>query len=54
MEGACEMLGFDPLYVANEGRFIVLLPEKDVKIALSIMKKSKHGKESKIIGKVVI
>ena len=52
VEGACEMLGFDPLYVANEGRFIVLLPEKDVKIALSIMKKSKHGKESKIIGKV--
>lgn len=52
VEGACEMLGFDPLYVANEGRFIVILPEKDVKKALSIMKKSEYGKESKIIGKV--
>jgi hydrogenase expression/formation protein HypE len=52
VQGACEMLGFDPLYVANEGRFIVILPEKDAKKALSIMKKSEHGKESKIIGMI--
>jgi hydrogenase expression/formation protein HypE len=52
VQGACEMLGFDPLYIANEGRFIVILPEKDVKKALSIMKKSEHDIESKIIGKV--
>ena len=53
VQGACEMLGFDPLYVANEGRFIVILHEKDAKKALNIMKKSEHGKESKIIGKVI-
>ena len=54
VQGACEMLGFDPLYVANEGRFIAFLPEKDVKKALEAMKKSGHGKKSKVkvIGKV--
>ncbi len=53
VQGACEMLGFDPLYVANEGRFIVILPEKDAEKALDIMKKSEHGQDSKIIGKVI-
>lgn len=52
VHGACEILGFDPLYVANEGRFIVILPEKDAIKALDIMKKSENGKNSKIIGKV--
>ncbi len=52
VQGACEMLGFDPLYVANEGRFIVILPEADARKALDVMKKSNYGKESKIIGSV--
>jgi hydrogenase expression/formation protein HypE len=52
VQGACEILGFDPLYIANEGRFIVFLPEKDADTALEVMKKSEQGKESKIIGKV--
>jgi hydrogenase expression/formation protein HypE len=52
VQGACEILGFDPLYVANEGRFIAILPEKDVSKAIKIMKKSEHGKDSKIIGMV--
>lgn len=52
VQGACEILGFDPLYVANEGRFIVVLPEKDSAKALETMKKSQHGEDSKIIGKV--
>jgi hydrogenase expression/formation protein HypE len=52
VQGACEILGFDPLYVANEGRFIVILPEKDVDKALEVMKNSENGKESNFIGKV--
>lgn len=52
VQGACEMLGFDPLYVANEGRFIVILPEKEAGKALEIMTKSVYGNDSKIIGKV--
>jgi hydrogenase expression/formation protein HypE len=38
IRGACEILGFDPLYVANEGRFIAILPEKDAPHALAILK----------------
>lgn len=37
VKGACEILGFDPLYVANEGRFAVFVPEKDIEKTLSIL-----------------
>lgn len=37
VRSACELLGFDPLYVANEGRFVAFVPEKDVSKALKIM-----------------
>lgn len=39
VEGACELLGLDPLYVANEGIFIVVVPASREKEALSILKK---------------
>jgi hydrogenase expression/formation protein HypE len=38
VRGACELLGLDPLYVANEGRFAVFVPEEDVDRALKIMR----------------
>jgi hydrogenase expression/formation protein HypE len=38
VQGACEILGFDPLYVANEGRFIAFVPEKDAECALAILR----------------
>lgn len=38
VQGACEILGFDPLYVANEGRFVAFVPEKDAERALAIMR----------------
>ena len=53
IQGACEILGFDPMYVANEGRFIVFVPEKDAEKCLQIMKKHEYGNESCIIGNVV-
>jgi len=37
VRGACEILGLDPLYVANEGRFIVFLPKEQTQKALKIM-----------------
>jgi len=37
VQGACEILGLDPLYVANEGRFIAILPERDAARALGIL-----------------
>ncbi len=37
VQGACEILGFDPLYLANEGRFIVILPAAASEAALHIL-----------------
>lgn len=36
VQGACEILGFDPLYVANEGRFVAFIPVADIEKALAI------------------
>lgn len=47
VRGACEILGLDPLYVANEGRFITFLPEREAERALAIL-----GEEAAIIGQV--
>jgi hydrogenase expression/formation protein HypE len=49
---ACEMLGFDPLYVANEGKVIVILPAEYADKALGIMKKQKYGSDALLIGHV--
>lgn len=53
VQGACEILGFDPLYVANEGKFIIFVDEKDAEKTLKIMKSNYYGKDSQIIGKVL-
>ncbi|MBH0180376.1 MAG: hydrogenase expression/formation protein HypE [Nitrospira sp.] len=39
VQGACEVLGLDPLYVANEGRFVAFVPEAQADQALSIMRR---------------
>ncbi|MCX6989691.1 MAG: hydrogenase expression/formation protein HypE [Chlamydiae bacterium] len=50
--GACEILGFDPLYVANEGRFIAFVPENQATQALKIMQRFSEG-EAGLIGHVL-
>jgi hydrogenase expression/formation protein HypE len=52
VRGACEILGFDPLYLANEGRFILFVPELHVDHALAIMKSHLPGKTASLIGHV--
>jgi len=53
VRAACEILGYDPLYLANEGKLVVFLPSEIAPDILKKMRKNKYGKESKIIGKVV-
>lgn len=50
----CEMLGFDPLYVANEGKLIVIVSSDDAYKVLEAMKKNPLGKDSSIVGSVII
>jgi hydrogenase expression/formation protein HypE len=50
VKGACEILGFDPLQLANEGRFICILPRDHVRNALSILGQFDVTKESRVIG----
>ena len=50
--GACEMLGLDPLYIANEGKLVAIVPAKDADRVLNRMNRHKYGKEAVIIGEV--
>ncbi len=45
--GACEILGLDPLYLANEGRFIAIVPEHETARALDIL--SQHAVSSGVV-----
>lgn len=49
---ACELLGFDPLYVANEGCFALFLPQNQVETALNSLKKHAAGQHAQHIGTV--
>ena len=52
VRGACEILGFDPLYLANEGRFVAFVPAPDTDHALDILNSHPLGNGSCVIGKV--
>ena len=50
---ACELLGFDPLYVANEGKIVIIVADEDAKETLKLLKKHPFGESAAIIGKVL-
>ena len=49
---ACEMLGFDPLYVANEGKLVAIVLPEDADKVLKAMRETHYGKEAAVIGEV--
>jgi hydrogenase expression/formation protein HypE len=53
VQNACEMLGFDPLYVANEGKVVVILPAKYKDKAIQLMRINQYGKNAAAIGEIV-
>lgn len=53
VRGAAELLGIDPLTIANEGKVLIVLPEADAEAALSVMRAHEHGRDASIIGRVV-
>ncbi len=53
VRGFCELLGFDPMYVANEGKVLMIVGREDAKEVLKALRKNEFGKDSNIIGEVV-
>ncbi len=53
VRGACEILGFDPLYVANEGKCIAIVGPEVAARALALMRDDALGEKAAIIGEVV-
>jgi len=53
VKAACELLGFDPLYIANEGKLICFVTPDDAEMLLIEMKKHPLGKNAEIIGEVI-
>jgi len=52
VRAACELLGFDPLYVANEGKLVAIVAPGDAPKILAKMKRNKYGAEAAVIGEV--
>jgi len=52
VRSVCEMLGFDPLYVANEGKLIAIVPEDEAEAALTAMRAAPYGAQAARIGRI--
>jgi len=50
VRGACELLGLDPLYVANEGKLVAIVAPEDAELVLAAMRANPRGLEASIIG----
>lgn len=53
VRGACEILGFDPLYVANEGRFVAFVPADEAEKAVRILRRYAVSQGAVVVGEVV-
>jgi len=53
VRAACELLGLDPLYVANEGKAILVVSKNKAQNALSLLKKHPLGRQANVIGTIV-
>lgn len=53
IKGFCDILGLDPLYMANEGKMIAIIPERQAEKALEFIRGNKYGKNARIIGRIL-
>lgn len=53
VRGACELLGLDPLYVANEGKLMAVVPAGDADQLVAVMRTHPLGRDASVIGEVV-
>jgi hydrogenase expression/formation protein HypE len=52
VKDACEILGLDPLYVANEGKLIAIVGSHEVDLAQSVLKSRSLGEGAAVIGRL--
>ena len=52
VQGVCDILGFDPLYLANEGKCVAFVPADKTDAVLAAMQADKYGKDARIIGEI--
>jgi hydrogenase expression/formation protein HypE len=52
VNGACELLGIDPLYVANEGKLLAVVAAKEADAALGALRRHRLGAEAVLIGDI--
>jgi hydrogenase expression/formation protein HypE len=52
VRGACELLGLDPLHIANEGQFVAVLAPEFAELALDALQRTPGGEDAAIIGEV--
>ena len=53
VKGACEILGLDPLYVANEGKLLAIVANEDADLTLATLKSHPLGRDAAVIGRVL-
>lgn len=52
VRAACEMLGFDPLYIANEGKLLAIVARQEAERVVAAMRQTRYGEETAVIGEV--
>lgn len=52
VQGICDMLGMDPLYMANEGKMLVIVGAQDADAVINALRKEAYGEDAAIIGEV--
>ena len=53
VSGFCDILGLDPLYMGNEGKLVLTVPEREAARALSLIQNSPYGADAQIVGSVL-
>ena len=53
VRGLCEVLGFDPMYLANEGKILIVIEQDEAEVALKLLRSDPLGEYSEIIGEIL-
>ncbi|MGI8761494.1 MAG: hydrogenase expression/formation protein HypE [Jatrophihabitantaceae bacterium] len=53
VQGACDMLGIDPIYVANEGKFVAVVAPEEAEAAVAALRTHERGRQAAVIGEIV-